>query len=365
MPHHARTIEGERQKHVAAARKGKGKPVALNSSTAGAPVRLIGADVGGTYARLGWAELVPGQPIEIRDFRKYACADHPSLAAILRDYMQSLQQPVQHAVVAIAGLLDGDTLLNTNLAWPVSLAATQRDAGLERLELINDFVAVAQAMPHVDRTTLHRICGHDDESSNGPALVLGPGTGLGVALRLGAGNNPSVLPSEAGHAALAANTALERDVVQLLSQRYEHIDNERVLSGPGLMALYACLCELRGAAVRWRDPGELVAAGRGGDLLARESIQAFCGWMGSLAGDLALTFGARAVYLTGGVAGHLAAELHDGTFQRRFWSKGALSPALRQVPVWRVDHGELGVLGALAWHADRLGAGLSNNATGV
>lgn len=343
--------------------------VVVETAGAVAPVALIGADVGGTYARLGWAELVPGKPIEIRDFRKYACAEHPSLAAILRDYMQSLQQqtalpPVRHAVVAIAGLLDGDTLLNTNLAWPVSLAATQRDAGLERLELINDFVAVAQAMPHVDRNTLHRICGHDDEST-GPALVLGPGTGLGVALRLGAGNNPSVLPSEAGHAALAANTALERDVVQLLSQRYEHIDNERVLSGPGLMALYACLCELRGAAVRWRDPAELVAASRGGDLLARESIQAFCGWMGSLAGDLALTFGVRAVYLTGGVAGHLAAELHDGTFQRRFWSKGALSPALRQVPVWRVDHGELGVLGALAWHADRLGAGLSNNATGA
>jgi len=333
------------------------------------PITLIGADVGGTYARLGWAELVPGKPIQIRDFRKYTCADYPSLAAILRDYLQSLQQqpplpPVRHAVVAIAGLLDGDTLLNTNLAWPVSLSATQRDAGLERLELINDFAAVAQAMPHVDRATLHRICGHSDDTARGPAVVLGPGTGLGVAVRLGAGN-PSVLPSEAGHAALAANTALERDVLQLLSQRYEHVDNERVLSGPGLMALYACLCELRGAAVRWRDPAELVAGSRAGDLLAVESIQAFCGWMGSLAGDLALTFGARAVYLTGGVTGHLAAELHDGTFQKRFLSKGALSPALRQVPVWRVDHGELGVLGALAWHADRLDACLPNNATGV
>ncbi|MGH8055320.1 MAG: glucokinase [Stenotrophomonas sp.] len=333
------------------------------------PVALIGADVGGTYARLGWAELVPGQPIQIRDFRRYACADYPSLAAILRHYMQSLRQPaalppVRHAVVAIAGLLDGDTLLNTNLAWPVSLAATQRDAGLERLELINDFVAVAQAMPHVDRTTLHRICGHGDDIPTGPAVVLGPGTGLGVAVRLGTGT-PSVLPSEAGHAALAANTALERDVLQLLSQRYEHIDNERVLSGPGLMALYACLCELRGAAVRWRDPAELVAASRGGDLLAVESIQAFCGWMGSLAGDLALTFGARAVYLTGGVTGHIAAELHDGAFQKRFVSKGALSPALRQVSVWRVDHGELGVLGALAWHADRLSDELSTNASGV
>lgn len=344
--------------------------MALSSSTDVADTQrpaaadiLIGADVGGTYARLGWAEISPGQPITIRNFRKYACADHPSLAAILRDYMQSLAAdanlaPVRRAVVAIAGLLDGDTLLNTNLAWPVSLDATRRDAGLESLELINDFVAVAQAMPHVDRATLHRICGDVEGEMRGPAVVLGPGTGLGVAVRL-PGGTPPVLPSEAGHAALAASTALERDVLALLSQRYEHVDNERVLSGPGLMALYACLCELRGAAVRWRDPAELVAASRSGDLLAKESIHAFCGWMGSLAGDLALTFGARSVYLTGGVTGHLAAELHDGSFHKRFLGKGALSPALRQVQVWRVEHGELGVLGALAWHADQQPVGLS------
>ncbi len=353
-------------------------PVALNSSAAvaGSPATaavatLIGADVGGTYARLGWTELVAGEPIRIRDFRKYVCADYPSLAAILRDYTQRLarqgQVPPASAVVAIAGLLDGDTLLNTNLAWPVSLAATQRDAGLERLTLINDFVAVAQAMPHVDRATLQRICGDGDADADadadGPAVVLGPGTGLGVAVRLG-GERPSVLPSEAGHAALAASTALERDVLALLAQRWEHVDNERVLSGPGLMVLYACLCELRGAAVRWRDPAELVAAARGGDLLARDSIQAFCGWMGSLCGDLALTFGARAIYLTGGVAGHLAAELGDGTFQRRFLAKGALSPALRAVQVWRVEHGELGVLGALAWQAGPRGAETSNTISG-
>lgn len=315
---------------------------------------IIGADVGGTFARLGWTVQRPGEPLRVNGFRKYTCADHPSLAAILRDYADWLRAespapPVTQAIVAIAGVLEGDTLLNTNLAWPVSLSQTRRDAGLDQLELINDFVAVAQALPYADAAGLHHICGDDALEMRAPAVILGPGTGLGVALRLA----DSVLPSEAGHAALSAGTALEQDVLRVLSRRYAHVDNERILSGPGLIALYSCLCELRSAVPHWQTPAELIrAAHAGSDPLATESIDMFCAWLGSLAGDLALTFGARSVYLTGGITGHLATELHGGSFQQRFLAKGSLSPALQRVPVWRIEHGELGVLGALAWHAD-------------
>ncbi|MGE8212936.1 MAG: glucokinase [Stenotrophomonas sp.] len=318
---------------------------------------IVGADVGGTYARLGWTLLQPGSDLQVQGFRKYACADYPSLAAILRDYAdwlaaESDAPAIGHAVVAIAGVLDGDTLLNTNLAWPVSLAATRAQSGFQSLELINDFVAVAQAMPHADAAALHLICGDAAHGKRGPALVLGPGTGLGVALYL-PGGNPPVLASEAGHAALAANTPQEQDVLRLLARRFAHVDNERVLSGPGLMNLYSCLAELQGAAPRWQDPAELIAAAQNqGDALAVQSIDMFCAWLGALAGDLALTFGARSVYLTGGITGHLSGPLHGGGFQQRFLAKGALSAALQQVPVWRVEHGELGVLGALAWHVD-------------
>lgn len=323
----------------------------------GVATTIIGADVGGTYARLGWTTLRPGEPIRVNDFHRYACADHPSLAAILRDYAARLRAdpaipPVGRAVVAIAGLLDGDRLLNTNLAWPVSLAETRREAGLGELELINDFVAVAQAIPHVEPGALHLLSGDADRRPPGPALVLGPGTGLGVALRL-ENSQPPVLASEGGHASLAAGNTLELDVLRLLLQRHGHVDSERILSGPGLMTLYACLCEREGATPRWETPAALVAAARNGDdPLALSSTRAFCAWLGSVAGDLALTFGARSVYLTGGITGHLADWLHEGDFQGRFLAKGVLSSALHGVPVWRIDDGELGVLGALAWHAD-------------
>lgn len=328
----------------------------MNGSTETAQdvTATIGADVGGTYARLGWSAARAGEPLAVHGFHVYTCAEHPSLAAILRDYVARLGNdpeipPVGHATVAIAGLLDGDRLLNTNLAWPVSLAETRRDTGLGTLELINDFAAVAQAISHVAPGSRHRLSTHAEEASPGPAVVLGPGTGLGVALRLQDG----VLPSEAGHIALAAGNALEMDVLRLLQQRHEHVDSELILSGPGLVTLYACLCEREGHARRWATPAEVVAAaGTGDDPLAVASIRAFCGWLGSYAGDLALAFGARSVHLTGGITEHIARWLHEGDFMRRFLAKGRLSPMLQQMPVWRIEHGQLGVLGALAWHGE-------------
>ncbi|MCL7713848.1 glucokinase [Stenotrophomonas mori] len=335
-----------------------------------ATTAIIGADVGGTYARLGWTTLQRGEPIQVKGFRRYACAGHPSLAAILRDYAAGLRDdpgipPVAGAVVAIAGLLDGDRLLNTNLAWPVSLSGTRREAGLERLELINDFVAVAQAIAHVAPSALHSLAGNADARPAGPALVLGPGTGLGVALRL-EDSRPPVLASEGGHAALTAGNPLELDVLRMLLQRHGHVDSERILSGPGLMTLYGCLCERKSLAPRWETPAALVQAARAGDdPLALDCARAFCAWLGSVAGDLALTFGARSVYLTGGITGHVADWLHEGGFQQRFLAKGALAPALRQVPVWRIDDGELGVLGALAWHADDSAYAVPDSSGGV
>jgi glucokinase len=182
--------------------------------------------------------------------------------------------------------------------------------------------------------------------------VLGPGTGLGAALRFEGGTRP-VLASEVGHAALAAGTALELDVLRLLMARWPHVDNERVLSGSGLMNLYPSLCELRGVDPRWRTTEQLIAAAQTGeDAMAVECMEVFCAWLGSLAGDLAIAFGAKSVYLAGGISGHIDSFLRRGAFQARYLNKGVLSDVLRHTPVWRVDHGQLGVIGAAVWYAE-------------
>ncbi|RZA17067.1 MAG: ROK family protein, partial [Lysobacteraceae bacterium] len=287
---------------------------------------------------------------------RYACADFPGLAAILRRFREELEAGPDGVfpatcVVAIAGVLQGDHLLNSNLPWAVSLAQTRRDAGIEHLHLINDFEALAWALPQIPLASMQVLGAGDGNGLRLPALLLGPGTGLGAALVIDQNGIAGVQPSEAGHAALAANTVLELDVVRILHGRYGHVAAERVLSGPGLVNLYRALCELRGVQPRWDAPSELVdAADDGSDMLAAECAALFCRWLGSFAGDLAITFRARSVCLAGGLAGHLEHYLRQGGFMQRFMDKGVLSDTLRDVPVYTVEHGQLGLIGAAAWH---------------
>ncbi|MFZ5605652.1 MAG: glucokinase [Pseudomonadota bacterium] len=317
-------------------------------------MRLVAADVGGTYARLGLVDLAD-DGFRVGFHRRYACAAFPSLAAVLQRFRHEAEDAGERdipdvCVVAIAGVLQGDTLLNGNLAWPVSLAATRRDAGFAQLHLINDFEALAWALPHLPAAQFQPLS--DMQGLPLPVLLLGPGTGLGAALLVEHEGRLVVQPSEAGQAALAAVTPLEREVVRLLQARFGHVASERVLSGPGLVTLYQALCALRDVPPRWRAPAELVAAADGGqDPLAAEAVALLCGWLGSFAGDLALAFRARSVTLAGGLTGHLLQHLRQGDFMRRFCDKGVLSDSLRRLPVHALEHGDLGLVGAAAWLA--------------
>ena len=306
--------------------------------------RIIVADVGGTYARLGWIEADGGD--EIHDYRRYACAEHSDLASILRDY--AADTPCHGAVVAIAGVLEGDRLINSNLPWAVSVDQTRTGAGLAWVELINDFEAVANAVPTLASDTLSPLTPSTASGTSSPALVIGPGTGLGAAVWIEA-QPPRVLPTEVGQASLAAGNALELDIVHRLLKDRPYLHNEHVLSGPGLMNLYRCLCELRDTPPTHADASALVAAAAA-DPLARETLETFCGWLGSVVGDLAIIFGARVVYLAGGVTAHIPQSLHDGHFLQRYLNKGVMTEQLERVPVWRVEHGQLGLLGAVAWY---------------
>ena len=179
-------------------------------------------------------------------------------------------------MVAIAGRLEGDTLINSNLQWPVSVRSTRDAARVTHLALLNDFEAVACAMSYVDAATMTRVCG-PERAGNGPALVLGPGTGFGAALCLPSAQQRAplrVLASEAGHAALAAGTARELDLVRHLLKRWPHVDNERVLSGPGLVNTYQALCELDGVTPALDNPEAIAAAAQADtDARAVETLQ--------------------------------------------------------------------------------------------
>ena len=204
----------------------------IASRAAGQP--LIAADVGGTHARV--ASIVPvaderGSAFAIGDYCKYACADFPSLAAIVESFRASyVRTPVSSAALAIAGFVVDDAVVNVNLPWPVSISDLRTRLGLDDLAVVNDFKAVAYAVGHVDDASA-LLLGGPAEHRPGPMLVVGPGTGLGGAVHIAQDGRPVILATEVGQATLAATTELEFDVLRELRKRSPRLNMDGEMQG--------------------------------------------------------------------------------------------------------------------------------------
>jgi glucokinase len=316
---------------------------------------FIAADVGGTHVRIGLvsANSDPAHPINVLRYGKYRCADYPGLAEILQHFIGTLDGvTVQDAAIASAGYpLDDGTLISANLPWRVSLSEIRTRLGFRNLRLVNDFEAVAHAAACVDASEVLRLTGPASAPS-GPMLVIGPGTGLGAAIRVPTDHGAVVIATEAGQAALTTVTDLEMALVQVMRRQYGHVSVEHALSGPGLMNLYVALCELRGATPTLATPGAITTAAQsGGDALARESLDVFCGLLGGTVGDMALLCGLHGgIYLAGGILPQIREFLIQSSFVERFLSKGRMREVLERIPVTLVEHGQLGVIGAASWY---------------
>jgi len=191
-------------------------------------------------------------------------------------------------------------------------------------------------------------------AASGPALVMGPGTGLGSAVLLPGHPRAQVLATEAGQVSLAPGNEREIEILRLFRRERAHVSFEDALSGPGLLKLYGALCELRGSPSRLLTPAEVTAAAlAGSDGAAVEALEVFCGLLGSFVGDLVLLYGARGgVYLAGGILPQIQPFLLSSSFAERYFNKGVMRAYLQQVPVRLIEHGQLGVIGAAGWFLD-------------
>ena len=168
-------------------------------------------------------------------------------------------------------------------------------------------------------------------------VILGPGTGFGVAGLVRARGGETVLATEGGHVGFAPTDELEIEIWRRLARARGRISVERVLSGAGLFELYQALADIEGVAATLADQAAVQAAGEAGDPLAARTVDRFCRILGSTAGDFALGYGALAgVYVTGGVAEKLAGELVKGGFRERFEAKGRFEGYMRAIPTWLV-----------------------------
>jgi glucokinase len=315
---------------------------------------LLAADVGGTYARIGLVRFGGAIP-HVSDFEKYRCADYPSLAAIFERFLADHGGArVSNGAIAIAGYALDDAVINNNLPWSVSLTQTRRAIGLDDLQVVNDFTAVAHATNYVTERDVTVIAA-TSAPLEGPVLVVGPGTGLGAAVRIPSAQSTVVLSTEAGQAALTASTDLEIEILRRFLKDGSHVPVEHVLSGPGLANLYTVVAALRGVKIQSLTPRAIAeAAIDGSDPIAVKSLQVFCGWLGSVIGNLVLIYGAQGgVHLAGGILPQIKDFLIESDFTARFRDKGQMSKVLERVPVSLVEHGQLGVLGAARWYVDQ------------
>jgi glucokinase len=303
--------------------------------------RLLG-DVGGTNARFGWqANAHSG----IEHVLVLPCAAHETLEAAIRTYLELKSLPVPRTgALGIANPITGDVIRMTNHHWSFSISEMQRSLGLQQLNVINDFTALALALPSIAKDNLVQVGGTVAEAY-APKALIGAGTGLGVSglMPTDANDHWVAIAGEGGHVTLAAQTESEYRVIELIRQRYGHVSAERVLSGQGLVDLYLALRQMqKQQPVDVAGAAEITAwALQDKDPLALQSIDMFAGFLGSVTGDLALTLGARGgVYLGGGIVPRWLGWFETSQFRERFEAKGRFNAYLKDIPVWVINAAE-------------------------
>jgi glucokinase len=297
-----------------------------------AGIRLLG-DIGATNARFAIygddRRAVRARIMHIDGFATLGDAIMSYLAA------EQIEPPLRAAALAVAAPVTGDPITMTNHPWSFSMTALRRNLRIEQLIVINDFTALALAVPHLkadQRTTI----GSGDMVPTAPIAVLGPGTGLGVSGLVPAQSGWVALAGEGGHISMAAVDDEESEVLSHLRRRFVHVSAERVLSGQGLVNLYHTLAEIAGVRAEPYTAAQITDPDIGArEPLRRAALAMFCAMLGTVAGDLALTLGARGgVYIAGGIVPRLGARFAASAFRRRFEDKGRFHTFLAGIPTY-------------------------------
>lgn len=296
--------------------------------------RLV-ADVGGTNARFALLEGGDFDRVEI-----IAVADCERIEDAVSKYLAGIpaEKHPAEAAFSVAGPVTGDKIVMMNSPWTFSVEGMRREFGWKQLHVINDFAANALSVPEIP-AELRLQVGDGSPAANMPIAVLGPGTGLGAGGLVPGPTGWIAVAGEGGNVTLAASDSREAAIIDVLRRQYAHVSAEMVLSGPGLVNLYESLCELAGKPATPSTPEDITNLYPGCDPQRREAVALFCALLGSFAGDLAMTFGARGgVYVMGGIVPKIYEIFRHSQFRDRFESKGRYRNYLSPIPTYVVAH---------------------------
>ncbi|MBK6981939.1 MAG: glucokinase [Betaproteobacteria bacterium] len=312
------------------------------------------ADVGGTNARFAWVAQPQGRAERIR---KLAVAQYASPLEAARAYLESVKKDLGEAyrapgqaAIAVATAVKGDRVELTNSQWSFSRAALQRDLGLAKLVVLNDFEALALSLPRLEPAQYRPWPGAAAPGRDAALAVIGPGTGLGVAAVVPTSAGWTPVPSEGGHSTLAPGNDFESALLARARAQCDHVSAERLLSGIGLPLLHQVVSEELGSPGPELATEDIVARGlAGGDAACGRTLEVFCAMLGSFAGSVALTFGARAgVFIGGGIVPRLGDRFFASGFRERFEAKGRFKPYLEAIPTALITDTMAALDGAVA-----------------
>jgi len=313
-------------------------------------LRIVAADIGGTHARFALAELREGERPVVGEMRKYRTRDYPGLAEAWARFEKDNGEPLPRAAaLAVAAPIEGETLTFMNSDWRIGRHGLKDELGLDKISLLNDFGAVAHTVSVMPGDELVAITGPGDLPSHGITTVVGPGTGLGVSILdrrpKAGGGGVNIIETEASHIGFSPLDPEEEELADFLTARYGRASVERIVSGPGLIDIYAFLGggdapDPNKAGILWD------AAISGADPLAERALSILVRCFGAAAGDMALAHGAMGVAITGGLANRIVPLLKSPAFETRFTAKGRYRERLQRTPVRLLTYQEPGLLGA-------------------
>jgi glucokinase len=312
------------------------------------------ADVGATNARFALLDARG----RFQRVRVLACEDYPSIQKALAAYLDDELlltdlKRVDAAALAVAGPVTGDRVALTNHPWSFSIDQLHRHLAIGKLVVVNDFVAVARAIPRLKRNDRYQV-GDGKALARAAIGVLGPGSGLGISGLVPSAEEWSAISGEGGHVTMAPVTIRESVVLDRMRLRFDHVSAERVLSGPGLINLYNTLAEIDGIPASSYTSAQIVDLGIcGGEAHCREAVEMFCAMLGTIAGNLALTLGAHGgIYIAGGIVPKLGPAFAASSFRKRFEDKGRLRPYIADIPTYVITQPIPAFVGLAALLAD-------------
>lgn len=308
----------------------------MNAETQADAPWLI-ADVGGTSTRCARYHPVDRRIADLAIFKN---DDFPDLEALLQSFLTGAQ--ARNAAVAVAAPVSGDDVRMTNRPWHFNRLGMAHGLGLERLHIINDFHAVAFALPDIRNKDLAEV-GKASAYRSGTRATLGPGTGLGVGAWVDDGERAVAMVGEGGHVTLPARNEEEDRILVRLRERYGHCSAERVLSGPGIVALHSAMHGDEMKTSREITSGTV-------DPKCRATMEQFFRFLASVASDLALTTGATGgVYIAGGIVPDHIEQIRASTFRERFEDKNRYRGYMQAIPTYVITDPTPGLTGLGAW----------------